>query len=221
MSDITWVARPAIRLPHPTELPAPMGGREIELRHVTGFTAIQVVARGGRWANISATIDKLLGVKPCRRPTISVGPECMLLWTGADQFAVVSPEDRSDALVRALRERLTGIASLSDQSDGRVLIELSGGSARDALARLVSIDLDDRVFPAFAAAATAIDHVGINIWRAPDRAGGHPVYGLLLPRSFAQSLVDSIIAASKEYGLAIGTTVFTLPPADVRQRSCW
>jgi heterotetrameric sarcosine oxidase gamma subunit len=61
---------------------------------------------------------------------------------GPDKWLVLAPAAEAPRLMTELRKALAETASLLDQSDGRVLIELSGSEAREALAQGTGIDLD-------------------------------------------------------------------------------
>ena len=86
-----------------------------------------------------------------------------------------------------IQAAFAGIASLSDQSHGRVLFRVAGPKALDMLAKVSSLDLDPLVFPAGSAAMTSIDHTGVTLWRELGDTGG-PVYNLLVFTSFAETL---------------------------------
>ena len=103
------------------------------------------------------------------------------------------------------RTAFAGTASLSEQSDGRSLIRISGARARDMLAKVCSLDLHPAVFPVGAAAATSIDHTSVNLWRGED-ADGEAVFYLLVFATFAESLWHTLLDSGAEYGISIDAT---------------
>jgi sarcosine oxidase subunit gamma len=69
------------------------------------------------------------------------------LWLGPDEFLIVTEPGAEVTLVQALRQSLTGRrAAVTDVTDGRTTIEMSGKSARDVLAKGCGLDLHPRVF---------------------------------------------------------------------------
>ena len=137
------------------------------------------------------------------RPQAVEADGALLIWSGPDQFLVLSartPAKLGDG--RTARSAFAGTASLSEQSDGRSLIRISGARARDMLAKVCSLDLHPAVFPVGAAAATSIDHTSVNLWRGED-AGGEAVFHLLVFTSFAESLWHTLLDSGAEYGIKI------------------
>ena len=58
--------------------------------------------------------------------------------------------------------RWQGSASVTDQSDGRVVLEISGPRVRDVLAKGVMLDLHERDFRPGATAVTLMAHTGVQ-----------------------------------------------------------
>lgn len=98
----------------------------------------------------------------------------------------------SDAPDETLSERLTGLASVSDQSGGYVVYSLKGPAARALLQRGVFIDLDPSVFGPGSVSVTMIAHMGVIVWR-PETEDG---FELALFRSFAQSFLRWVNATA-------------------------
>lgn len=96
-------------------------------------------------------------------------------------------ENGANTLAASLCERLRGVASVTDQSDGYAMLRISGPSIRDALCKLVPIDLHPRAFAVGDAASTVASHISITIWRLPDAPDGSAVFEVALYRSFAAS----------------------------------
>ena len=95
-----------------------------------------------------------------------------LIWSGPDQFLVLTRDGGDGALMEKLRQPFAGLASLTDQSHARAMVRIGGPQARAMLAKLSSIDLHPSAFPPGAAAATSIDHTSVNLWRGNDLADG-------------------------------------------------
>jgi sarcosine oxidase subunit gamma len=168
-----------------------------ELRHIS---LVQVMARRGRVVETVKAAKNEFGIEPPTSPSAAVGRHTTLIWSGPDQFIAFSARSEEDRFSK-LSEAFAGVASLSDQSDGRCLIRIGGPRARRALAKFCSLDLDEGVFPLGAAATTSIDHTATNIWRGADSSDGHAVFNMLVFTSFADSLWHTILDSALEYGV--------------------
>ncbi len=206
MAEYSWEAQSPLRKAFaPGRLGLATGEAGITMTEISDFSLVQVMARRGQVANVAKAATKAWAVLPPEKPAAVAGKGVTLIWTGPDQFFVLSAGGVPDP-VPPLAGIFDGVASLSDQSGGRCLIRLSGAKARDALAKVSSIDLHDSVFPVGAAAATSIDHTGVNLWRGADAADGNPVYNLLVFTSFADSLWHTLADAAAEYGVEAART---------------
>jgi sarcosine oxidase subunit gamma len=94
---------------------------------------------------------------------------------------------------------LAGLASIADQSDGRVVLRLSGDRARDVLAKGIPVDLHPRGFRTGDVASTVVAHIGVQIQQLDDR----PTFQLIALRSFAGSLWSWLAKSAAEFGYEI------------------
>ncbi|MEW6630510.1 MAG: sarcosine oxidase subunit gamma family protein [Pseudomonadota bacterium] len=177
---------------------ATQGG--VTLEELRDISLVQIMARRGRMVETATAARTVFGIEPPTSPGAKVGQNATLIWSGPDQFIAFSARSGDDQFSK-LSEAFAGVASLSDQSDGRCLIRIGGPSARQALAKFCSLDLDDAVFPLGAAATTSIDHTAMNIWRDVDSKDGQAVFNLLVFTSFADSLWHTILDSCLEYGV--------------------
>ncbi len=97
------------------------------------------------------------------------------LWAGAARWTAVS-EAGDDRLETTLRDRLGGLASMTDQSDGRVVLRFSGPSARDVLGKALAIDLHPRAFRPGDVALTPAFHIAAQVWQV-DEAPTYDLFG--------------------------------------------
>ena len=104
-----------------------------------------------------------------------------IIWNGPNSWLVLD----EDAAALAAR---TG-GAVTEQSDGFLLLGISGPHAREILKRLVPIDLRDENFPEDAAAITHAAHIGVRIWREEQK------FILACFRSFAPSLHHALAEA--------------------------
>ncbi|WPZ32590.1 sarcosine oxidase subunit gamma family protein [Thalassobaculum sp. OXR-137] len=104
-------------------------------------------------------------------------------------------------LMGMLRERCAGAgAALVDQSHGRATLRVSGARVREVLAGGTGIDLHPRAFAEDRVVSTALYHVPVTI----DRRLGTATFDLHLPRGYARSLAERLIATGRQYGVAVG-----------------
>ncbi|MDX8516543.1 sarcosine oxidase subunit gamma [Mesorhizobium captivum] len=201
MADFSWNVQSPLQQ---ALVPGRHGGAGtqagVTLEEVRGVGLIQVMARRGRAAETIKAAKKLFSVEPPDTPRAVSGRNATLIWSGPDQFMVLSARQTDDQFAK-LTGAFAGVASLSDQSDGRCLIRIAGSGARQALAKFSSLDLHDSVFPAGAAATTAVDHTAVNLWREPGRVDVNAVFNMLVFTSFADSLWHTILDSCLEYGV--------------------
>lgn len=204
MADFAWIASSPLQHATTPGLRGAAGHQPgIVLSEVRDFSLVLILARRGQGPATAKVAKALFGVEAPSKPRAVAGKSATLIWSGADQFYALFANAEGQSPVEALRESFAGKASLSDQSDGRALVQISGPSARKMLAKLSSLDFDDAIFPVGASAATSIDHTGVNLWRDANAADGSPVFNVLVFTSFADSIWHTILDSSAEYGTEI------------------
>ena len=122
-----------------------------------------------------------------------------LVWAGPHQWLCMS--EKPD-LVPRLAAGLAGLAAVSDQSDARTVLRVSGPRSRDVLAKGCPIDLHPRAFAPGDAALTVIAHIGVHIWQF-DAA---PTYDVAVFRSMAASFWSWFEVAAAEFGCDVTTS---------------
>ena len=119
-------------------------------------------------------------------------------WAGPDQWFVLAENRGEGALYRELKAKLSGLASVSDQSHGRVVLRLVGPKARAVLAKGTPVDLHPDVFPVGKSALTQMAHVGVHLTRV-----GADGYDLSVFRGFAESFWEWITEQAEEFGYQV------------------
>ncbi|MFP6759987.1 MAG: sarcosine oxidase subunit gamma family protein [Alphaproteobacteria bacterium] len=119
-------------------------------------------------------------------------------WAGAEQWFVIADKFAEGALYRDLVERLAGLASVSDQSHGRVILLLSGAHARDVIAKGTPVDVHPREFAPGHCAVTQMAHVGVHL-----ACVGTDAYELSLFRGFAESFWHWLGEMAEEFGTQV------------------
>ncbi|TPM35190.1 sarcosine oxidase subunit gamma family protein [Mesorhizobium sp. B2-3-4] len=199
MAEFSWDIRSPLERALITGPHGAPGDTVVSLTEIRNFDLVQVMARRGKAAEMATAAKARFGIAAPVRPQTAATADATLIWSGPDQFMVLSKDGRYS--IEALAPGFAGSASLSDQSHARVLICISGPKARTMLAKLSSIDLHPAVFGVSAAAATSMDHTSVTLWRGADR-DGQAVFNLLVFATFAESLWHTILDSAAEYGVA-------------------
>lgn len=119
-------------------------------------------------------------------------------WAGPDQYIVLAEGRGEGALYRELKTKLGGLASVTDQSHGRVIIRISGPKARAVLAKGTPVDLHPDQFAIGRSALTQMAHVGVHLTRA-----GEDAYDLSVFRGFSESFWEWITEQAEEFGYQV------------------
>ncbi|MEI9428450.1 sarcosine oxidase subunit gamma [Mesorhizobium sp. Cs1299R1N3] len=202
MAEFSWETRSPL---HRALVSGPYGAHGeagVTLTEIRNFDLVQVMARRGKAAEMASAANAHFGVAVPETPKTAGAAEATLIWSGPDQFFVLSKGGRHQ--VGSLAPGFAASASLSDQSHARVLIRISGDKARALLAKLSSIDLYPAAFPVGTAAATSMDHTSVTLWRGNDARDGQAVFNVLVFATFAESLWHTMLDSGAEYGVEIG-----------------
>jgi sarcosine oxidase subunit gamma len=202
--ELNWIATtPLSRVYAAGRHGAAQNAAGLTMVELGDFELVQVMARRGQWSVVAQACADGYGKPAPARPQAIEAGGALLIWSGPDQFLVLSARTSGgNSAIDTARSAFAGMASLSEQSDGRSLIRISGARSRDMLAKVCSLDLHPTVFPVGTAAATSIDHTSVNLWRGAD-AGGEATFHLLVFTSFAESLWHTLLDSGAEYGIAI------------------
>ncbi len=149
----------------------------------------------------AASVRAASGVAlPTQANTVTVGGDLKILWLGPDEWWVVGPEGRSVDLLAGLRQAFQGQhTAVTDVSESRTVITLTGPKARDLLARGVSLDLHPRVFAAGHCAQTSLSKANVLLHQTDDR----PSYDIYVLKSFADYLWQWMGMVAEDFGLAV------------------
>jgi sarcosine oxidase subunit gamma len=171
-------------------------GVTLALRHPVSI--VTIIARKDKATDVSDAMEKHFGLAcpPAGHSTSNGG--LSLHWCGFEQWYAVSDGFADGALYEALREHLSGLASVSDQSHGRVILHIEGPRARDVLAKGTALDLHPRAFGPGRSAVTQMAHVGVHIAQV-----GPDAFELSLFRGFAISFWEWLTEMSGEYGYEV------------------
>jgi sarcosine oxidase subunit gamma len=157
-------------------------GVELSVRHPASIVII--VARNGKSRTLKTTLDRMRG--------------CTIQWAGADQYYAVADGMGEGDLHAELKGRLKVLASVSDQSHGRVILRISGTRARHVLAKGTPVDLHRDEFPIGKSAVTQMAHVGVHLTRT-----GEDAFELSVFRGFAENFWEWLTEQAEEFGYQV------------------
>lgn len=175
------------------------GAAGVTIGERTDLGLATVMARKGRHADLAAAAERAYGVALPAGSRLTAGPKAGFIGTGPGQWFVVSESLRNGELARDLAENFRGLASISDQSDGRAVVRISGPKARDVLAKGLPIDIDPRAFKPGDAAICLIGYIGVQLWQVDET----PTYDMAVFRGFAESFWSWLTASAAEFGAVV------------------
>ena len=150
----------------------------------------------GFMAAVGRVLDLVL---PTDALSTSARDAITALWLGPDQWLLTCPLAEVSGRMTALGEALAREHhALTDVSDGRVVLRLSGPSARDVLAKGCPLDLHPKVFAVGQCASSRLAKADVLIHRVSERA-----FDLYVARSFARYLFAWLEDAGLEYGVQV------------------
>lgn len=164
-----------------------------------GFGLATLIAGSDATAAVSRLVEAKLGLALPQAQKIMSGGTHDAIWVGPEQWLLRAAS--RDGFQPLLAELAPHVA-VSDQSDARAALRLSGRHVRDMLAKGVMLDLHPAAFVVGDAAATIIAYIGVQLWRLPDGPDG-AVFEIMLPRSMAGSFWSWFAASAAEFGCAV------------------
>ncbi len=176
---------------------APNPGLVIEER--TDLALATVIARRGKEQELKSAVAPAYSLDLPDRPRVASKNGVSFAGIGVGQWLASAEPSAGTDFVPRLRERLAGLASVADQSDGRVVLRLSGNRVRDVLAKGVPVDLHPRRFKTGDVATTLVAYIGVQIQQLDDR----PTFQLIAFRSLAGSLWSWLTQSAAEFGYEI------------------
>ncbi|HVY34253.1 MAG TPA: sarcosine oxidase subunit gamma family protein [Caulobacteraceae bacterium] len=154
--------------------------RSLQLATVMARKGVEAAAVGGR-----------LGLTAPVGPNTARADGLTLIGTGPGVWLAVAENVSADWAER-LGQTLQGVASVSEQSGGYVVLRMTGAGAADLLQKGAFIDLHPQAFPVGSAAVTVIAHIGVILWKVDEA----PSFDVAVFRSLAGSFHDWIAAAA-------------------------
>ncbi len=165
---------------------------------ITGVSLASVLAFKGREPDVAALVREKLGLDLPQAGKFVTDGAVSISWTGPGQW-LVAIADMPAGRIEGHLGFLSGVAALSEQSDARGMVQLSGPRVRDVLAKGVMLDLHPRAFQTGDVAQTPIGGIGVQIAQIDDA----PTYEISFARSFAGSIVHWLAESASEFGYRV------------------
>ncbi|MGR3468173.1 MAG: sarcosine oxidase subunit gamma [Shimia sp.] len=160
-------------------LPREIGGLRLSEQPPARLTALAPLGEGFAQALLDAH-----GLKPPKPGKMTGRGAQRCLWFGHAHMLLVGFDP--DA-------RLSSHAAVTDQTDAWARVLIEGEAARDALARLVPLDLRDGAFPVGQVARTDVRHMTGTLIR-----WGETSWEVMVFRSMAATLIHDLERAARD-----------------------
>jgi sarcosine oxidase subunit gamma len=183
-------------------LPLPVAdGTGVQILNRDGRGLATILVKKGQGKVLAQRLQERYSITLPQGPQRAHSGNMSLIGTGPGAWFATS-EHGGNSFAAELSSSLGELASISDQTDGYAVLRLSGPRLRDALAKLIPLDLYSSAFAVGQAASTSAAHIGVTLWRLEDDAHGAPVFEIALYRSFASSFWHALIESAAEFGVA-------------------
>ena len=171
------------------------GATGVAIEEVADLAFASVICkREKRFALINA-VNTSFGIvlpdSPCR---ITRG-HVTFAGIGPDQWMASADGADAPGFAARVRARLGPFAAVSDQSDARLVLRLSGPRVHDVLTKGVPVDLHPKAFKPGDVACTVVGYISTQIDMLDETT-----YQLAAPRSMAGSFWSWLTASAAEFG---------------------
>jgi len=152
-------------------------------------------------APVLGALNPVLGLELPTTPNTSRSAHLTVLWLAATKWLIMGPSLGSGELKLQLAAALSGVPHLiSDYSDARTGIEVSGRQARTVLSRVCPLDLHPRTFSAGQCAQSIIARAPLLLHQADEL----PAFHLYVDRSLFAYAWAWLVDAGSEFKANIG-----------------
>lgn len=144
---------------------------------------------------------------PTKPNTVAGRPsDTRMMWLGPNEWLVITRPGGGERAFKALWKELKidGLhAAVTDSSEARTCIKVSGPRAREVLSKGCAIDLHPSKFGPGQCAQTVVSKIGVMLTQTAGAKTTDPAYELYVLRSFATYLWMWLEDAAAEYGVKI------------------
>lgn len=165
----------------------------------TDLALATVMARRGKEQDLKRAVAAAYGLDLPDAPRVVSKDGVSFAGISVHHWFAAAQTPAENDFVARLRDLAIGLASITDQSDGRVVLRLSGNRVRDVLVKGVPIDLHPLSFRTGDVASTLVAHIGVQIEQLDER----PTFQLMAFRSLAGSFWSWLTKSAAEFGYEI------------------
>jgi len=137
---------------------------------------------------------------PIAANTVASAGDVRILWLGPNEWWVVGTDARRAGLLDGLRQAFAGQhTNVTDVSESRTVITMSGPAARDVLARGISNDLHPRAFGPGQCIQTSLSRANVLLHQTDNT----PSYEIYVLKSFSDYLWRWLEIVTRDFKPAI------------------
>jgi len=184
----------------PGRIGASAGAAGLLIEQRIDLSFASVIAKRGKRDQLISAVETAYGVALPKGPRrVTRGP-FTFAGIGPDQWIASAEGPEAPNFAARVRARIGLFAAVSDQTDARLVLRLSGPKVRDVLAKGVPLDLHPKAFKPGDVAATLVAYIGVQLDRLDDAT-----FQLTAPRSMAGSFWSWLSASAAEFGYDVVT----------------
>jgi heterotetrameric sarcosine oxidase gamma subunit len=177
------------------------GAAGVRIEEVTDIAFASVIAKRDKGFMLINAVNTAFGIALPDGPRRATRGAVTFAGTGPGQWLASAQGADAPGFVTRLRGRISPFAAVSDQSDSRLVLRLSGARVRNMLMKGVPIDLHPKSFKPGDVASTQVAYMGVQL----DMLDDAPTYLLTGPRSMAGTLWSWLSASAAEFGYEVVT----------------
>jgi len=166
-----------------------------------GLAIATLLVRKGGLAALTQRLREHFGIELPQGPRRAAAGAVAFAGIGPHAWLATS-EQHGHGFARLLKEAVGDAASVADQSSGYAVLRMTGPKLREALAKILPLDLHARSFAPGDVASTIASHVGATLWRLED-ADAAPVFEIAVFRSLAGSFWHTLTDSAAEFGFVV------------------
>jgi len=114
----------------------------VTLKERSGLKLRVIAALSRQGPAVEDMVRKITGLELPRGPKRVVAKGLALIGTAPGQWLAVAEDESSRQMLEALAKQLVGHAAITEQSDSKAVIRISGARARDVMAIVVEHDVE-------------------------------------------------------------------------------
>ncbi len=185
-------------LVRPGRIGTASGVAGVVAQEVQCFAAVSIIAGNGKVAATAAHLSKLFETLIVDGPKRVASGSISVSGVAPGQWLVIE-RDLSRTALLDLSTSLIDLAAVVDQSDSRLVLELTGEHVRATLSKGIPVDLDASVFKPGDVAQTMAAHISVQVSLMTEQS----TFEVVTAASTAGSLWSWLTASAAEYGFDV------------------